>query len=349
MESKFIKTTIALSIASCIFNGFIFGANPKATNAKSVDKKASQANTQKATTAQNTPSNRVKSNMNNKINTGGGKQFVSGGIEQTIGYKKDVFVNGMPKEMLVGTYMQYVNTYGAYKKSLLQVHGEYDSNGNRIGVWQYYTYQIPLYINREEEYKNGKLYKERYYDKDGYLTNEIIKNEKGNDDIALKRYYDTGKIFMERDVKNDTNKIYYPNGKLYVEYAYKTTDKIYAMDGTIVAERNYQNKEQNGIYDTLLDDDSYISFDIDKAKDSLQNISINDMAFKYVFKKREENYDFGDLEWTKTYRCVGEVYDPRDDNINDGEEVRAFKAYYGENKAKMLKSVECELISKEDN
>lgn len=109
----------------------------------------------------------IDSIFNKKDNTAGGKAYNQsldgvGFTKYITGYTKSVIAKGLSKKITVGTYKEYIVDAQAFRDgSLLKEMGEYDSNGNKVGLWYIFDGFSQYYLSLEEAYKNGKYKNKR--------------------------------------------------------------------------------------------------------------------------------------------------------------------------------------------
>lgn len=166
-----------------------------------------------------------------------------------------------------------------YESQYLTAEGNYNANGKKDGIWNYYHYTgIP---SRKEEYKNGVLVNDaiswyengvvekrmksnsegietenKEYEHNGTLSSEALL--KGKDEYEYTYYYPSGKMrkkltFLNDKIKDGKCIIYFESGQKQKEFAYKNQKVdglyvIYFKNGQIDETFNYQNDQIIGPY-----------------------------------------------------------------------------------------------------
>ena len=106
-------------------------------------------------------------------------------------------------------------------------------------------------LKEKSEFKNGQLYRQKFYYENGCIAEEGLK--KGGNMIWSKTYYESGNVRRIADYRTKTVKVYYENNNLYSEGAfYVDPDALegewisYYENGNISAKRHFKRGDPDG-------------------------------------------------------------------------------------------------------
>lgn len=144
---------------------------------------------------------------------------------------------------------------------------------------------------------------DKQYHNNGTVAIEIVQLDDDKEHTILRRYYDTGKLYEEINLKNGikygTHKIWHKNGKPKAEYNYKGRDPEYSFrdwvmkdgvqkewhaSGTLKIEHNYKDNHQHGTQKEWYENGQLESERnyVDGKEDGIQKGWFGDGKAKYI-------------------------------------------------------------------